>query len=309
MKTGIWLLLLHIICCILVYIGIRTRILRVKLPMMAFVIFVPVTGLLCCLILHFQLFLKEGNRGIPGIEKMKIQEAIYRSIMTEGRESQGRIIPLEDALIVNDSAVRKNLMMEVLTDHPEAYMELLQMARMNEDVEVVHYATTALAEISKKYDRQLNRLETKWRDSKGEPGILEEYLSFLKQYLQQGIADGHMERIWREKYSSLLRQQITYLKELDVYRELVENEMELGHFPEARGILEDMEQWWEMEEDYQMELISYFIRTGQGEALQKQIRTIQEKKIYISRSNREKLNFWRIEHDKQGASAVEKVSV
>lgn len=298
MKTGILMLLLHVLCCILVYLGIRTRMLKVKMHMMVFVIFVPVTGILCCLILHFQLFLKMGNRVLPGLEKMKIQEEIYRSILTEGRENQGRIIPLEDALIVNDSAVRRSLMMDVLTDHPEDYIEILQMAKMNEDVEVVHYATTALVEISKKYDRRLQRLEMAWRSHKEEPGLLEEYISLLKQYLEQGIADGQMEQIWRQKYSDLLRQQILSIKELSTYKDLIENEMELRHFHEVEALLDEMEKLWEMEEDYQMERISYYVRTVQGEKLQKQIKKIEEKKIYISRANREKLEFWRIKNEK-----------
>lgn len=69
---GILLLVLHFICCIVVYIGIRSHILKIKVHMMPFVIFVPVTGLLCCLFLHFQLFLKQDARRINGVEKLKV---------------------------------------------------------------------------------------------------------------------------------------------------------------------------------------------------------------------------------------------
>ena len=36
--------------------------------------------------------------------------------------------------------------MDILNDDPSKYIELLEKARMNEDVEVVHYAITAMDE-------------------------------------------------------------------------------------------------------------------------------------------------------------------
>ena len=43
--------------------------------------------------------------------------------------------------------LRRELIMNVLNDNPEEYVELLKQARMNEDVEVVHYAITAMVEV------------------------------------------------------------------------------------------------------------------------------------------------------------------
>lgn len=51
--VGIVLILLHIICCILVWVGICTHIINVKKYLMFPVVFVPVWGVLCVLILLF----------------------------------------------------------------------------------------------------------------------------------------------------------------------------------------------------------------------------------------------------------------
>ena len=51
--------------------------------------------------------------------------------------------------------------MNVLNDNPGEYVELLKQARMNEDVEVVHYAITAMVELSKEYDYRLQKIEKK----------------------------------------------------------------------------------------------------------------------------------------------------
>ena len=90
---------------------------------------------------------------------MKVNEEIYKNIFQSGTEQEGNIVPLEEALIVNEPELRRELIMNVLNDNPEEYVELLKQARMNEDVEVVHYAITAMVELSKEYDSKLQELE------------------------------------------------------------------------------------------------------------------------------------------------------
>ena len=49
---GVFLILLHIVCCVLVWLGIKTHLLKVKKYLMALVIFVPFWGTVCVLLLH-----------------------------------------------------------------------------------------------------------------------------------------------------------------------------------------------------------------------------------------------------------------
>lgn len=184
MTTEFLLLALHLICCILVYIGIRSHLLKIKVHMMPFVIFVPVSGVLCCLFLHFQLFTRQSGKRMSGIEKMKLQEEIYQGIFAESGQSDLGVVSMEEALLINDAGTRRNLMMDVLYDHPEEYVDVLLLARMNEDVEVVHYATTALAELSKRYDAQLLRLDSEWRKYPDDRRLLCEYCDVLQRYLK-----------------------------------------------------------------------------------------------------------------------------
>ena len=68
---------------------------------------------------------------------------------------------------------------------------------MNEDVEVVHYAITAMVELSKEYDYRLQKIEKKYTNDPDDPVILEEYCDFLKEYLSQGFMEKQMEQIYR----------------------------------------------------------------------------------------------------------------
>ena len=54
--TGVVFIIFHIICCVLVWTGINSHLLKVKRYLILPVIFVPVWGMICVLLLHFQIF-------------------------------------------------------------------------------------------------------------------------------------------------------------------------------------------------------------------------------------------------------------
>ena len=148
---GVFLILLHIVCCVLVWLGIKTHLLKVKKYLMALVIFVPFWGTVCVLLLHLQMLTRRDNRIEPGVEKLRVNEEIYKNIFQAVSDTDKKIVPLEEALLINEPGVRRELIMDVLNDDPEEYMDLLKQARMNEDVEVVHYAITAMVELCRRW--------------------------------------------------------------------------------------------------------------------------------------------------------------
>ena len=153
--NGIVLLILHLTVCILIWAGIRSGMLKVKKYLIIPVIFVPVWGALSMLILHLQVFSKAENSRQIGVEKLQVNEVIYKNNFRSVEENDHDIVPLEEALLINDPEKRRKLIMDILNDDPSKYIELLEKARMNEDVEVVHYAITAMVELSKDYDSKL----------------------------------------------------------------------------------------------------------------------------------------------------------
>ena len=93
---------------------------------------------------------------------MKINEEIYRSIIAPKEESDRNIVPLEEVLLIDEAAMRRDLIMNVLNDDPENYIDMLKQARMNDDVEVVHYAITGMVELSKEYESRLQKIEYRY---------------------------------------------------------------------------------------------------------------------------------------------------
>lgn len=289
---GVFLILLHIVCCVLVWLGIKTQLLKVKKYLMALVIFVPFWGVVCVLLLHLQMLTRRDNRIEPGVEKLRVNEAIYKNIFQAVSDTDKKIVPLEEALLINEPGVRRELIMDVLNDDPEEYMDLLKQARMNEDVEVVHYAITAMVELSKEYDFRLQKMEKLYAASLGNPEILEQYCDFMEEYLNQGILEAQMEREQRERYIRLLRQKLKVKMTLSTCVRLFQNLMKTGDYVQAEEILGLMDQNWHRKEEFWLLKIQYLAERKKGTELQQCLRQMKEEQIYLSSKSKEALAFW-----------------
>ncbi|MFR8789256.1 MAG: hypothetical protein ACLVGT_06805, partial [Streptococcus salivarius] len=76
------------------------------------------------------------------------------------------IVPLEESLYLNKAKEARQQLMGLANNDPSHFMDLLYLARLNEDSEIVHYATTFISEISSQYDEKLSAFEKRFE--KGE---------------------------------------------------------------------------------------------------------------------------------------------
>ncbi len=289
---GIIMLVIHIVICVLIWLGIRTGCLKVKMYMLPLAVFVPVWGPICVLLIHIRIFSGARQTKGLGVEKLQVNEEIYKNMFQASEEDDKDVVPLEEALLLDDPSRRKELIMDILNDNPEEYVELLRQARMNEDVEVVHYAITALVELSKEYDFRLQKIEKKYLDTPDDPAILEEYCDFLREYLSQGFMEKQMEQIQRNQYTRLLQKQLEQKPKLHTCVCLMENLMVQKDFGLAEKTLEIMDQNWHRSEEYWIWKIRYLAERKMGKELEKSRKALEEEHIYLSSKGREALSFW-----------------
>lgn len=159
-KLAAWiLLLLHLVCCLLIYLGIQFRVLKVRKIMVPMAVLLPLWGEVLVLVLHFQVLCKQVDRAAVGVEKFRVESELYKGIQRDDGRSAAATVSMEEALIVNTPKERRALMMDILNDDPKAYVEFLKLAGNNDDTEVVHYAVSAMVQISKENDQMLWELE------------------------------------------------------------------------------------------------------------------------------------------------------
>lgn len=202
------------------------------------------------------------------------------------------IIPLEEALVLQDKEVSRWMLMEIVSRAPAKFIDLLFLARQDEDTEVVHYATTLIAEISRQYDIRLQTLDKKHQENPSDYRTLAEYCAVLAAYLQKNLVTKRMEEVLRKDYSHLLEKKLQQKEQLSDYVKLIENELLLKRYESVEKYLNTISQKWPQQEEIYMLYLRYYFETRQGERLEELVEAIKNGSIYISKASQERLAFW-----------------
>ena len=202
------------------------------------------------------------------------------------------LIPLEEALLLQDKETARWMIMEMVSRTPDRFTELLFLARKDEDTEVVHYATTLIAEVSRQYDIRLQKLNKRYHQNPDDFQVLAEYCTILASYLQKGLVTKRLEKLLRKDYSDLLEKKIQQKEELSDYLNFIKNELLLKHYTSVKEYLDLISRKWGQHEEIYMLYLQYYYETKQGERIKELIKAIEKNSIYISKENREYLAFW-----------------
>ena len=281
----------HLLVSMLVLWGIWTGVLAVHKYMFFVALFLPFWGVLIVLILHFQIAFDADDAAEIGVEKLKLESELYRSITVDEKKTD-MTVPIEEALIINSARERRSLIMDVLNDNPGEYVEFLQKAGNNEDTEVVHYAVTAMVEISKENDYMLQKLDAAHAADPYDIEILSQYCSFLWNCLSQNLMQGQVEVMNRELFSQLMRKKIAMSGGIDDYARLAENDLRRNSFDAAGETIRIMGEKWPNSEEYILLQLQYLASQNQGKGIGDFVRQTENSHVYLSSKTKEALAFW-----------------
>lgn len=292
MMAGILIVVLHVIVCLVMYLLMRAGLLKIDRPLFCVIIFIPLWGELCALMMHFETVAGRDGRKTDLLENMrKGHEEKWEALTAEDENKE--VASLEDVLLINDPSVRRSLILDLLMQDTLEYIPILNQARMNDDVEVVHYATTAMAELEKDFGLRLQKLEARYAEDPEDAEVLQEYTEFLEKYISSGLVRGQLLLIQKNQYLSLLQKRILLEENPDDYRKRMEGLLELGRAEEALYVLEKAEKKWPEKEMVWMMRLQYYFSQKQGEKIQELLNRMEKEKIYLSGENRETVEFWK----------------
>lgn len=286
------LLLVHALVCLVLWTLMKLGLLPVRGHMLAVMVLVPLWGPLLVVLLSVRSAVFVDDLKDATLEALRINDDMHRSMLVQGREGDDGVVPLEEALIVNDPGDRRRLMLSMLTEDPDAYLAQLQAAKLNDDVEVAHYAATAVAQISKESDLKLQQLE---RAFKTDPSAqnLNVYCDYLGTYLASGLAEGRVAQIQRQQYARLLARRCEREDGLALRVRYATALADAGEVDEAEDVAERLVADAPDEQDVWMLCLRLAVLRRDGEMVQRVIDAVDKQHVYLSAENREKLAFWR----------------
>lgn len=281
----------HLAVCLLVFLGIQFNILSVHKYMLLVALLLPFWGVLIVLILHFQIAFDADDCAEIDVEKLKLESELYKSVTVDDKRAD-MAVPIEEALLINSARERRSIIMDVLNDNPGDYVEFLQKAGNNDDTEVVHYAVTAMVEISKENDYMLQKLEAAHAAEPDNMDVLGQYCDFLWNCLSQNLMQGQVEVMNRELFSQLMHKKIAVCDNIEDYNRLAQNELKRGSFDTAGEILSQMGKKWPYSEEYILLNIQYLASLGKGDDISDFISQTENSHVYLSSKTKEALAFW-----------------
>lgn len=286
------LLLIHVLVCLVLWTLMKLGLLPVRGHMLAVMVLVPLWGPLLVVLLSVRSAVFGDDLKDATLEALRINDDMHRSMLVQGREGDDGVVPLEEAMIVNDPGDRRRLMLSMLTEDPDAYLAQLQAAKLNDDVEVAHYAATAVAQISKESDLKLQQLE---RAFKTDPSAqnLNAYCDYLGTYLASGLAEGRVAQIQRQQYARLLARRCEREDGLALRVRYATALADAGEVDEAEDVAERLVADTPDEQDVWMLCLRLAVLRHDGEMVQRVIDAVDKQHVYLSAENREKLAFWR----------------
>lgn len=284
---------IHILLCIIIYICIRNRILKFSEQLMPIICLVPIAGIICAVFAeYFSRSEKAGTREIT-LEEMHLDDSDLRIKKISPDEDEGMVIPLEEAMSINDSATRRQLMLDILRKSPEQYTALLQKACTDEDIEVSHYASTAVMEIQREYDYNLQKSERLYRQDENNPIYRNKYINHLKSYIESGLIDDNILFLYRHRFSEVLGAKIKDEPEnMDAILCAADNYLALKNYTSAEELSKTAVKKWPNREETLLSLLKVYEQMNNGEGIKKIISHIKNSNVYLSNHGKNVLAFW-----------------
>ncbi|WP_026506774.1 hypothetical protein [Butyrivibrio sp. MC2013] len=291
MSLGIDILIIHLLIVAIFLLLSYLKVLKIEKEMMVIVLFIPLFGALCALMIHFIIVTGESGKAGGDLEAMSSPDADQNRIpMPEAEGSL--VVPLEDALIMDDASTRRSVIMDVLMSDTGKYTHILNQARMNEDAEVVHYATTAMAELSKEYELGLQEYSIRYAEAPDDIELIGEYIAYLGRFLESGTGQGQALEIQRNIYHQLLARKIDLAPAYEDYMALVGSYLGAGEYSAADQVLGRMEKAYGMDEEIWILRFRYYYQTRSVRSINEMIDKALSSGEFISSRMREIIDFW-----------------
>ncbi len=220
---------------------------------------------------------------------------VSRSIVMDEDTLTETVVPLEEALIVNDTATRRALIIDVLYTNPGDYISQLYAAKANGDTEVVHYAATALAEIQKEFDLAFQDILRRKEQSPQDEALNDEYRAVLEKYIASGLLAGDALKGQLRQFAALLEEKLAKGERKGrwtLLNQKADIDLQLGDAAALDRDIERMtEHWPDRERIFLFKMQSAMLRKDSAR-MKEVIDEIRARDIYASPELKGMLRFW-----------------
>lgn len=256
------------------------------------IFFVPIFGPIAAYVIEtLNTLNKQGVKPI-NLEPLTLGDDILWVTLKSFHENAD-IVPLEEAILINDVKVRRRFMLETLYTDPLKYLDVLNIAKYNDDIETSHYATTTIAKAQKDFQLSIQKLAVAVESDPSNQALLDEYIETLEKYIESGLLEEHLLRNLRIVYSKILDMKIeTARTDKNVIIKKLRNSIDLAEYNTAFELSDYLIATWPESDDSWVESIRACVNSFDEVRLQEIVSKMRDQKIIWTDSRKESVKVW-----------------
>lgn len=291
MRLIVILGVLHVAACALYGFLCVARVSKHPPAIALLLLFLPVVGFLAALLAD--VLYARGLDGTWGCaeEHFALEDEIY------GRVKQAEetdVVPLVDALTINDAPTRRKIMMEILHRDPEQFIDQLKQTLDVDDTEMIHYSVTTIVEIRTLFEEALMQKERAFRANEGNADRVADYAELIGRCLDSGILEGVRQREIETRYLEVLRIAIRLMPDTPDWRQrFVETACLLRKDAEALEQLRVMLDRWPYDEQVCRAALDYGIRMKDAAWIERISKTTEAYREGWTTATKRAFAFWK----------------
>lgn len=284
--------ILHILICGLIYLGLRLNWLHFSRQMMPMILLVPVAGILTAV--AAEIILRTGKNGSRDItlEDPHLEYADLRLHHID-RDTHSQVIPIQEALRINNASTRRALILDIMRQDPQNYIQQLREACSDTDLEVSHYASTAMMEIQREFELSTQQAEADYAKNPTDPANLHRAIRAMQQYIDSGMINPSVVPAYRDRLALLLEKQIAdFPEDMEARLAAVDNYLALENLTSAKALSDAAVQRWPNREQVWLTRLKVCFALEDAAGIRDTLEQIQQRNVYLSPEGRSRLQFW-----------------
>jgi len=286
-------IILHFISCLLLFTFLFSGKMPVSaaqiLPTLLIPVFGPIATLTASIAEKFSIHKPDA---IASEFQGSIEDPYWITLRAPKKDEE--VVPLEEALIINDRGTRKGLVFDTLLEDPLDNIDILLLARENNDADTAHYANTTISKIQRDFQLQIQKLAVEIENSPDNIELLDRYIHTLDRFINSGLSEAYLLRKQRIILSDLLDRRLQRTDPDRLFLDLkIQNCIALGEINEASRINNLRIEKWPRDEKSWLNELQISVASRDAMRLKQVITHAESADINWTENGREKIAFWR----------------
>lgn len=250
--------------------------------------FFPVGGYIAVLV----LYLLRNKETKEMDDPLKIKNTVMLFNDRANFERDVNIVPLEEALIVNDVKVKRQQLIDTLKKDFSKYTYMLSTALKDQDIETSHYAASAITEIKRELDLRVQEISVEYEKDKSSIKLGKKYVEALKEYLDSNLLDQTGRKIMTGTYIRVLESIVQSCEnDTDYDIQLINALFETGELDMAGNYCASLLEKHESEDAYILNL-KYSYLTKDKARFYSILRRLQSSPVKLTDKGIDIVRFW-----------------